>query len=236
MAAFRNVKSPKSPIRADDSEIDHLLESVKRKLEKLATQTARDELSELVNSDSKLDLPERKEMTKEKLSKIGAIPKLGFCRLENFRLMRVLGVGSYGKVFLVRMKSHRILPDSLYPNRFPQISKGSEPENNKEFWPEGLSKNSDLCSKYWLPRMTNSMEESVFQHYFAMKVVTKQVVAQHKNDIGHLQTELRALRQINHPFLVCFYLLLKSKCQISLFEIVFKFNFAVQFVKVRVAL
>ncbi len=31
-------------------------------------------------------------------------------------------------------------------------------------------------------------------------------------------------------------LLLKNKCQISLFEIVFKFNFAVHFVKVRVAL
>ena len=96
--AFRNVKSPKSPARTDDTEIELLLKSAKNKLEKLAIQIAKDQLSELVNSDSNLDRKERREMSKEKLGQIGAIPKLAFCRLENFRLMRVLGVGSYGKV------------------------------------------------------------------------------------------------------------------------------------------
>ena len=117
-------------------------------------------------------------MTKERLGQIGAVPKLAFCRLENFRLMRVLGVGSYGKVFLVRMKSHRILPDSLYPNRFPQINnKNTEQEKTVDIWPEGLSGNSDLCSKYWLPRVTGSEEDSMFRPYYAMKVVPKRMVS-----------------------------------------------------------
>jgi len=168
--------SPKSPIRTDDSEIDFLLESVKKRLERLAAQIARNELSDIINSDSNVDRQERKEMTKEKLGEVGAVPKLAFCRLENFRLMRVLGVGSYGKVFLVRMKSHRILPDSLYPKRFPPINKNMEQETTSDFWPEGLSGNSDLCSKYWLPRVTGSEEDTMFRPYYAMKVIPKRMV------------------------------------------------------------
>ena len=70
-----------------------------------------------------------------------------------------------------------MLPDSLFPNRFPQLNKNATPpENLSDFWPDGLSENSDLCSKYWLPRMTEAMEDSVFRHYYAMKVVPKHLV------------------------------------------------------------
>jgi serine/threonine protein kinase len=197
---FLNAKSPKTPIRTDDSDIDHLLNMAKLKLEKYASRA----VSDLINLDSSADRPERKEMTADKLRQLGAIPKLSFCRLENFRLMRVLGVGSYGKVFLVRLKSHRILPDALFPNRFPQLKKNAPPEAEAEFWPEGLEDRPDLCSKYWLPRTTGCPEECVFRHYFAMKVVPKHLITHHANDVSHLQTELRALRQIHHPFLVSF--------------------------------
>jgi hypothetical protein len=36
-------------------------------------------------------------------------------------------------------------------------------DNEAEFWPEGLSGDSDLCSKYWLPKVAESMLDSVFQ-------------------------------------------------------------------------
>lgn len=202
--AFTNAKSPKSPRNCHGDDVEKLLNRVRIKLEKILLQRSRDELCDLVNCDSNIDKPERREMTRERLSQLGAIPKLAFCRLENFRLMRVLGIGSFGKVFLVRLKSHRILPDFLFPKRFSQIVNNvSENLNENEFWPEGLSENSDLCSKFWLPRTTeDSPLESVFRHYYAMKVIRKNLIIKHTNDVGHLQTELRALRQIRHPFLV----------------------------------
>ena len=214
---FLKANSPKSPATSSGcTDVNKLLHSVRAKLEKLVTHQTHEQISELVNNDSNLDHPDRKAMTRERLSQLGAIPKLAFCRLENFRLMRVLGVGSYGKVFLVRMKSHRLLPDSLFPKRFPQVvgpqvgknygsaipvATNNEAEN--EFWPEGLDPDSDLCSKFWIPKAAVTMEDSVFQHYYAMKVIRKNLILKQSNDLHHLQTELRALRQISHPFLVC---------------------------------
>lgn len=120
---FFKAKSPKSPTTGKAPDVNKLLNLARKKLEKLAVRRTHEEISDLINNDANVDHPERKEMTRERLKQLGAIPKLAFCRLENFRLMRVLGVGSYGKVFLVRLKSHRLLPDSLFPRRFPQVSR-----------------------------------------------------------------------------------------------------------------
>lgn len=35
-----------------------------------------------------------------------------------------------------------------------------------------------------------------------MKVVPKHLIIRHSNDISHLQTELRSLKKVDHPFIV----------------------------------
>lgn len=76
-------------------------------------------------------------------------------------MLKVLGVGTFGKVFLVRLKSHRLLPDDLYPHHFPQYSKFLGPEPPR--LPEGLSEESPTCSKYWLPPNKVYPETDTFQ-------------------------------------------------------------------------
>lgn len=53
-------------------------------LDLTSTLRFRDELVAAVNSPTNLT-EERKELTRERLRDIGAIPKIAFCRLENFR-------------------------------------------------------------------------------------------------------------------------------------------------------
>ncbi len=138
------------------------------------------------------------------------------------RILKVLGLGTFGKVFLVRLKSHRLISEDLYPHFFPQYSKFVGPEPGR--LPDGLAEESPACSKYWLPpnklypetdafqvmeglsRETTASPEqllpSFLQNYYAMKVVPKHLILRHSNDVCHLQTELRTLKKMDHPFLV----------------------------------
>lgn len=202
MSVFRTAKSPKTPERVNDWQVEETLELARRKLERISLKRNRDELVELINRPSS-DSIERKQMTLERLQRLGAVPRLAFCRLENFRIIKILGLGSYGKVFLVRLKSHRILPDKLYPTYFPQPLKKSDPAPPAAHrLPEGLSEDSDLCSKYWLPPSEKYPDDDKFKNYFAMKVVPKHMIANQPSDINHIQTELRNLKRMEHPFVI----------------------------------
>ncbi|KAL5036635.1 hypothetical protein RTP6_004182 [Batrachochytrium dendrobatidis] len=136
--------------------------------------------------------------------------------LHDFTLLRVIGRGAYGKVFLVKRKDH--LADSMH--RLPNTSTCSVSNNptikdshstSDLLSPHGISiKQDDSTSSRHNSALT-SVSPSSYQrasylpksnNLFAMKVLRKASIVLHGKETEHTQNERSILEAVRHPFIV----------------------------------
>ncbi|KAH6568953.1 hypothetical protein BASA61_006956 [Batrachochytrium salamandrivorans] len=150
--------------------------------------------------------------------------------LGDFTLLRVIGCGAYGKVFLVRRKDHALdqlsllasaaklesssaIEDNAVANittgsslHRPSASKGiainKGPNSHSLFSPVPATASSLSSSTSSSSAQRRKVSATVQSNLFAMKVLRKASIVLHGKDAEHTQNERSILEAVRHPFIV----------------------------------